>query len=180
MRLALQHSLKRLRRSWPLEPRAFNLWLRCGAGCHPGQEASGRADGGPQKECAMLHPLRPLRSTRRPAPLAHAVYVRPSVRVRARWGWTHGGCSRDGTGRGRERRRLLARAYRRHTPPGALRFRTTATAVVARVQNNDLTELNQTRKSLTETQDALQLVQARSTACPRRSRAAHAPLTRRS
>ena len=54
-------------------------------------------------------------------------------------------------------------------------IRTTATAVAARVQNNDLTELNQTRKSLTETQDALQLVQARTTACPRRSRAAHAP-----
>ena len=58
--------------------------------------------------------------TRRPAPFGSR-RVRASVRARAcALGWTHGGWSRDGTGRGRERRRLLARAYRRHTPQGAL------------------------------------------------------------
>ena len=110
--------------------------------------------------------------TRRPAPFGSR-RVRASVRARAcALAWAHGGWSRDGTRRGRERRRLLARAYlpSAYTAGNAV-LRTTATAVAARVQNNDLTELNQTRKSLTETQDALQLVQARTTACPRRSRA---------
>jgi hypothetical protein len=64
---------------WPLGPRAFNIWLRCGAGCRPGQEASGRTDGGPQKECAMLHPRRPLR---RCHPPPCALWLTPCTRVR--------------------------------------------------------------------------------------------------
>jgi hypothetical protein len=79
---------------------------------------------------------------------------------------------------GRDRKREGEAATARWRIPsaytvGCAALRTTATAVVARVQNNDLTELNQTRKSLTETQDALQLVQARTTRMP-------APLTRTS